>query len=410
MLLQDPNDNKMKTSQISRDTSKYARTLPFNTATTTATRSSERRDRQRSTKTATSPSARKRTKPQPLSSPSAKQEPNNDDTDSDSDSPLSSVPPSPNPSIQSNKRKRNAPTATKNTIVLPPIEPPPRWRELYDCAKEIRAEIEAPVDTMGCNRLAERWRSPKDQRFQTLVALMLSPQTRDTATAAVMHTLQTTPLLQPAGLTLTSLLTLHPEALISLIRPVGFHTTKAHNILATCKILTTEHASDIPSTISGLMSLPGVGPKIAHLCLTAAWGRTEGIGVDVHVHRISNLWGWTGKRGTKGPEDTRKVLEGWLPKELWAEINGVLVGLGQTICLPRGRRCDVCKAADKGLCPSALGASRNKPKMNNSESNHKNEETPIKDPSEDEKSAIPDIEDLLRPAKTAATRRLRSQV
>jgi endonuclease III len=248
---------------------------------------------------------------------------------------------------------------------------------------------------------------------------MLSPQTRDTATAAVMHTLQTTPLLQPAGLTLSSLLTLTPEALISLIRPVGFHTTKAHNILATCKILTTQYASDIPSTISGLMSLPGVGPKIAHLCLTAAWGRTEGIGVDVHVHRISNLWGWTGKRGTKSPEDTRKVLEGWLPKELWAEINGVLVGLGQTICLPRGRRCDICKAADRGLCPSALGTSRNKSKMDISDPSHGDKETPIaikgeklksEDPPEDEKPEVPDIEDLLGPAKTATTRRLRSQV
>ncbi|KAI9781511.1 MAG: hypothetical protein M1839_005926 [Geoglossum umbratile] len=111
--------------------------------------------------------------------------------------------------------------------------------------------------TMGCSRLPKRWRSPKDQRFQTLIAPMLSPQTRDTATAAVMHTLQTTPLLQPAGLTLSSLLTLAPEDLISLIRPVGFHTTKAHNILAVCHILTTQYDSDIPSTISDLMSLRG---------------------------------------------------------------------------------------------------------------------------------------------------------
>ncbi|KAI9777771.1 MAG: DNA N-glycosylase and apurinic/apyrimidinic (AP) lyase [Geoglossum umbratile] len=409
----------MKTSRISRDTPKYARALSSTTATTpAATRNNERGGRKPAK--AVSPPMPVKLKPQPPDPSPIKRESNSGDTDTDS--PLSSVPPSPKLTILSKKRKRAAPTTAVNAAAIPPpTEPPPQWRELYDCAKEIRAETEAPVDTMGCNRLAERWRSPKDQRFQTLIALMLSPQTRDTATAAVMHTLQTTPLLQPAGLTLSSLLTLAPENLISLIRPVGFHTTKAHNILAVCQILTTQYDSDIPSTISDLMSLPGVGPKIAHLCLTAAWGRTEGIGVDVHVHRISNLWGWTGKRGTKGPEDTRKVLQGWLPKELWAEINGVLVGLGQTICLPRGRRCGVCKAAERGLCPSALAGPRTKSKAGKSDPDQADEELTAtikdektkfeKDLSEDEKPAVPDIEDLLRPVKMVkAARKLRSRV
>ena len=151
----------MKTSRISRDTAKYTRALSVNAAAT-STRSSERRDGRGSTKAAASPLTRTGKKPQPLSSSSVKREPDEGDIDSSSDSPLSSVPPSPNPTAPSKKRKRTTPTiAPKTTAVLPPIEPPPRWRELYDCAKEIRAEIEAPVDTMGCSRLAERWRSPK---------------------------------------------------------------------------------------------------------------------------------------------------------------------------------------------------------------------------------------------------------
>jgi len=85
--------------------------------------------------------------------------------------------------------------------------------------------------------------------------------------------------------------------------------------------------------------------------MSAAWGRDEGIGVDVHVHRITNLWGWC---KTKGPEETRKSLEGWLPKSKWNEINHLLVGFGQTVCLPVGRKCGECKLADRGLCPSAV--------------------------------------------------------
>lgn len=90
---------------------------------------------------------------------------------------------------------------------------------------------------------------------------------------------------------------------------------------------------------------------MAYLCMSGAWGRDEGIGVDVHVHRITNLWGW---HITKQPEGTRAALESWLPKDRWHDINNLLVGFGQTICLPVGRKCGECKLADRGLCPSAV--------------------------------------------------------
>lgn len=92
---------------------------------------------------------------------------------------------------------------------------------------------------------------------------------------------------------------------------------------------------------------------MAHLCMSAAWDETMGIGVDVHVHRITNMWGWTGKKGTDTPEQTRVALESWLPRDRWREINHMLVGFGQTICLSRGPRCGECKLAEKGLCRAA---------------------------------------------------------
>ena len=42
---------------------------------------------------------------------------------------------------------------------------------------------------------------------------------------------------------------------------------------------------DVPKTIEDLLILPGVGPKMGWLCLQAAWGITEGIGVDTHVRQ-----------------------------------------------------------------------------------------------------------------------------
>lgn len=107
---------------------------------------------------------------------------------------------------------------------------------------------------------------------------------------------------------------------------------------------------DIPDSIEGLTSLPGVGPKMAYLCMSAAWDTTLGIGVDVHVHRITNLWGW---HKTKTPEETRLALQSWLPRDKWREINWLLVGFGQAVCRPVGRRCGDCQLGLEGLCKAA---------------------------------------------------------
>lgn len=74
------------------------------------------------------------------------------------------------------------------------------------------------------------------------------------------------------------------------------------------------------------------------------------LGVDTHVHRISNRIGWV-KKPTGTPEETRKALESWLPQDLWSEVNNLMVGFGQTICLPVGPMCHECLNND--ICPSS---------------------------------------------------------
>ncbi|KAK4075839.1 hypothetical protein Trihar35433_2399 [Trichoderma harzianum] len=223
------------------------------------------------------------------------------------------------------------------------ISPPSDWEEMYNVVRKMRAPggaaYGAAVDTMGCERLADRNASPKDQRLHSLIALMLSSQTKDTVTAVVMRKLQTElPAYKPGapvGLNLDNLLAVEPNMLNEMIWAVGFHNNKTKYIKKTAEILRDEWNGDIPDTVEGLTSLPGVGPKMAYLCLSVAWNRTEGIGVDVHVHRITNMWGWN---KTKNPEETRLALQSWLPHDRWREINSLLVGLGQA---------GLCKAAER---------------------------------------------------------------
>ena len=228
------------------------------------------------------------------------------------------------------------------------VEPPRNWETVYNTTASQRKRVLAPVDTMGCESLAEEHRSPRDKRLQTLVSLMLSSQTKDAVTAAAIRSLQEK---LPGGLCLESLLNVEPTELNKLIEKVGFHNNKTKFIKSVAVFLCDKYGGDIPDTIDGLVSLPGVGPKMAYLCMSAAWGRDEGIGVDVHVHRITNLWGW---HKTSTPEQTRAELEAWLPRDKWHDINHLLVGFGQTICLPIGRKCDQCDLAAEGLCPSVV--------------------------------------------------------
>ena len=214
---------------------------------------------------------------------------------------------------------------------------------------------------MGCEDLFWENSSARDRRYQTLTALMLSSQTKDTVTAVAMQRLHTelarpipdarTGKIEKSDLTIENILGCDPKWLDELIGKVGFHNNKTKYIKATAVLLRDEYNSDIPDTVEGLMRLPGVGPKMAYLCMSAAWGKDVGIGVDVHVHRITNLWGW---HVTKSPEETRFWLEQWLPRDRWHEINKMLVGLGQTICLPIGRRCNQCDLAGTGLCKSEI--------------------------------------------------------
>ncbi|WP_405322919.1 endonuclease III domain-containing protein [Methanobrevibacter sp.] len=134
------------------------------------------------------------------------------------------------------------------------------------------------------------------------------------------------------------------EHVQELIKPAGFYRVKAARILEVSRILIDQYGGEVPREMDEMLKLPGVGRKTANCVIVFAF-QDAAIPVDTHVHRISNRWGIA---DTKEPEETEVVLMEKVPKELWVDLNDLMVQFGQTICRPIGPQCDKCPLTD--LC------------------------------------------------------------
>ncbi|KAK9075844.1 hypothetical protein SSX86_004173 [Deinandra increscens subsp. villosa] len=224
------------------------------------------------------------------------------------------------------------------------VKPPSNWVKVLEGIREMRSLENAPVDSMGCEKAGNSL-PPNERRFAVLISSLLSSQTKDHVTHGAIQRLHDNNLLKPEAIDNAD-----ESTIKELIYPVGFYTRKASNMKKIAKISLLDYHGDIPNTLEALLSLPGIGPKMAHLVMNVAWNNVQGICVDTHVHRICNRLGWVPQ--TKTPEETRKALQIWLPKEEWVPVNPLLVGFGQTICTPLRPSCGLCSVS--GLCPSAF--------------------------------------------------------
>jgi endonuclease-3 len=171
-----------------------------------------------------------------------------------------------------------------------------------------------------------------DTLFEQLVACILSIRTRDEVSLPTALAL-----LQRAN-TPDSMSRLTPREIEALIRPVTFHEPKARQIHAIAVRTVREFHGQLPCDAQVLQSFKGVGPKCAHLCLGIACGH-EAISVDIHVHRVTNRWGYVQART---PEQTMEALEARLPRAYWIELNRLLVPFGKHVCTGTRPKCSTC--------------------------------------------------------------------
>lgn len=169
--------------------------------------------------------------------------------------------------------------------------------------------------------------------FEIVVATILSAQCTDERVN------KTTPALFNKYSTPYDFLNIDLNVLEDLIHPCGFYRNKAKNIKACAQKIVSDFNGKVPCTAEELMSLPGVGRKTANVVLLEAFGIAQGIAVDTHAKRISNLIGFSNESDPiKIEQDLLKII----PKEYLKDVNHLLVWHGRNICVARNPKCDKC--------------------------------------------------------------------
>lgn len=172
--------------------------------------------------------------------------------------------------------------------------------------------------------------------FEQLVACIISIRTLDEVTLPVARRLFA------AARTPVEMARLTVGQIDERIAQCTFHEPKAAQIHAIATRVVSEMGGTLPCDQDVLLSFRGVGPKCASLALGIACGQ-PGIGVDVHVHRVVNRWGYV-KAST--PERTMRALMDQLPRAYWIELNSLLVPFGKHVCKGARPRCSTCPVAD----------------------------------------------------------------
>jgi endonuclease-3 len=168
--------------------------------------------------------------------------------------------------------------------------------------------------------------------FELLIACVISIRTRDEVTVTTARKLferARTPL-EVSRLT--------AREIDRLIGACTFHERKARQISMIARRVVEEYEGETPCEADALLSFEGVGPKCANLTLGIACDQPR-VGVDIHVHRVTNRWGYV---RTRSPERTSIALESKLPRPYWVEINSLLVPFGKHICTGSLPRCSEC--------------------------------------------------------------------
>jgi len=136
------------------------------------------------------------------------------------------------------------------------------------------------------------------------------------------------------------------EKLAQDIRSAGYHNSKARSIQGSALKIVEEYDNQVPTNMTDLVNLPGVGRKTAN-CVLGECFDVPSMVIDTHMIRIMNLLGLSKTKHAVKME--YELIEIFNRKD-WVKLTHMIIDHGRVVCIARRPQCYKCVLAD--LCPS----------------------------------------------------------
>ena len=176
---------------------------------------------------------------------------------------------------------------------------------------------------------------------QLLVATILSAQCTDKRVN------QITPDLFEKYKSIENFAYCNVEELAQDVHSAGYHNSKARSIQGSALKIVEENRGQVPTNMTELVSLPGVGRKTAN-CVLGECFDVPSMVIDTHMIRIFNLLEFSNtKNAVKMESELMEIFD----KKDWVKLTHMIIDHGRAVCIARRPQCDNCVLAD--LCPSA---------------------------------------------------------
>lgn len=129
-----------------------------------------------------------------------------------------------------------------------------------------------------------------------------------------------------------------------LVFSCGVYRVKAQNLRDASRMILERFGGRVPDTMEALLTLPGVGRKIANLLLGDIYHQPAVV-ADTHCIRICGRMGLT---DSDAPEKVEAQLRPLLPPEESADFCHRLVTFGREVCTAQKPDCENCPFSCKG--------------------------------------------------------------
>ena len=176
----------------------------------------------------------------------------------------------------------------------------------------------------------------KDEPWKLLISGILAAQCTDARVNMI------TPALFARYPTIAAMADARLPELEDIIRSCGFFRVKASAIKRSMEMLISDYDGKVPADFDSLLTLPGIGRKIANLIMGDSFG-VPGIVVDTHCSRVSKRLGFT---DSTDPYRIEKDLAAIIPRDKWTGYGHRVVAHGRAVCSARNPGCHICTLKD----------------------------------------------------------------